>query len=77
MFKANNIGTRIRYGVCLKLSIKDNRAMSMTLPWCLYWQLWTCFTPCSSISVIELGYAFVVDLGHAFRYASLNEYNPV
>ena len=47
----------------------------MTLPWCLYWQLWTCFTLCSSVSVIELGHTFDFELGHAFGNASLDEYN--
>ena len=42
-----------------KVHNEYNRTMSMALPWCLYGKIWTSFTPCSSVSIVDLGHAFI------------------
>ena len=49
MFKVNNINTIRRCEICSKLTIKiPERHL-----WYLYSQLWTYFTPCSSVSIVN------------------------
>ena len=38
---------------------EDTRMNPMTSSWCLYYQLWTYFTPCSSASVPNLEHVFI------------------
>ena len=35
-----------------KVNNKDNRTLPMASFWCLYFQLWTYFTPCSGVSTV-------------------------
>ena len=55
LLKVNNNNTRTRCEICSKLTIKtaERRLASF---WCLYYQLWTYFTPCSSVSVVNFEY---------------------
>ena len=36
-----------------KVNNKDTRATPVASFWCLYWQLWTYFTPCSCVSIVN------------------------
>ena len=45
MFKVNNRNTRARSEKLFKVNNKDTC--------CLYWKIWTFFTPCSSVSIVN------------------------
>ena len=45
--------TRTRCGNMFKVNIKDTRTKTMVSFWCLYCYLWTYFTPCSCISIVN------------------------
>ena len=53
MFNVSNRKTRTRCEICSKLTIKTQERR-LALFWCLYCWLWTFFTPCSSVSVVNL-----------------------
>ena len=36
-----------------KVNNRDTRTMSMASLWCLFFWLWTYFTPCSSVSIVK------------------------
>ena len=52
MLKVNNRNTRARCEICWKLTIKipERRLASF---WYIYCYIWTYFTPCSSISIVN------------------------
>ena len=47
------MGKLIKVWNMFKVSNKDNRTTPMASFWCLYCQLWTYFTPCSSVSIVN------------------------
>ena len=47
---------------------KDTRTSSISTFWCLYCQLWTYFTPCSDVSVLNFEYVIVGRDKMTFRY---------
>ena len=49
MFKVNNKNSRARWEICSKLTIKT----LLVSFWSLYFQPWTYFTPCSSVSIVN------------------------
>ena len=48
LLKINNRNTRTRCEICSKLTITP-----LVSFWCLYCYLWTNFTPCSSVSIVN------------------------
>ena len=36
-----------------KVNNKNTKATPMASVWCLYWELWTYFTPCSSVFIVN------------------------
>ena len=40
----------------LKVNNRNTRTRSF---WCLYWQIWTYFTPCFSVPIVNFEYVFV------------------
>ena len=57
MFKVSYRNTRTRCEIYSKLTI--NRTTLLLLLWYLYCQLWTYFTPCSTISIVKFEQANV------------------
>ena len=56
MLKVNNRSTRTRCEICSKLTIK--------IPERRHWRLWTNFTPCSSVSIVNFEHVIA---GSVFR----------
>ena len=52
MFKFNNRNTRTRCEICSKSTIKTQERRLVSF-WCLYCWLWTDFTPCYSVSIVN------------------------
>ena len=55
LLKVNNRYTRTKCEICSKLTIK----MPLASFWYLYCQLWTYFTPCSSVSIVNFEHVIV------------------
>ena len=55
LFKVINRNTKTMCSICSKLNNKDSRATSMTSSWFLYCQLWTDFTLCFGVSIVDFG----------------------
>ena len=55
LLKVNNRNTRTRCEICSKLTIKtlERRSTLLASFWCLYCQLWTYFTPSSSVFIVN------------------------
>ena len=54
LLKVYNRNTRTRCKTCSKLTINSRLTnKSMTSFWCLYGELWTYFTPCSSVPIVN------------------------
>ena len=49
LFKINNRNTRTGWKICSKLTIKTPEWC-----WCLFYQIWTYFTPCSSVYIVNI-----------------------
>ena len=47
---------------------KDTRTSSISTFWCLYGPLWTYFTPCSDVSILNFEYVIVGRDKMTFRY---------
>ena len=62
LFKVNNRETRKRCEICSKLTIKTSKRHH----WRHYCQLWTYFTPFSSVSIVDF-YCRQVNVGWIFR----------
>ena len=54
LFKVNNRNTGKRCEICSKLTIT-----LLTLFFCLYWNLWTYFTPFSSTSIVDFEFCLL------------------
>ena len=52
LFKVNNENIKTICAVCSKIGIKTPERR-LTSFWCLHYQLWTSFTHCSSVSIID------------------------
>ena len=54
-FKVNNRSLKTRCETCSKLTIKapERRQWPVASFWCLYCQLWTYFTFCSSVPIVK------------------------
>ena len=53
LFNVNNGNTKTMCEICSNLTIKTPERPSMTSLWCLYYQLWTDFTYCSGVCIVD------------------------
>ena len=53
LVKVTNRNTRIKVWNMFKVNNKNTKTTPMASFWCFYWELWTYFTPCSSVFIVN------------------------
>ena len=68
LFKVNNRNTRTMCEICSKLIIKAKEQCQSFR--CFYYQLWTYFTPCSSVCIVSFEHVIAGWLSDYWQYFS-------